>query len=145
MPISESFPTKEDLASTERLLQTLKDEGLFESEEESRRRYYLFSKLWEYRYAFFFLSFCHGWHLTIPIFVWKNSNREIVLGKLDKMVKEFVFVVLTKRRNQPEAVAREAGGKIFTFGSYRLGVHGSGKCSIGKTLISLRSHIFFIH
>ncbi|KAG0014346.1 polynucleotide adenylyltransferase [Podila clonocystis] len=89
MPISESFPTKEDLTSTERLLQTLKDEGLFETEEESRR-------------------------------------REIVLGKLDKMVKEFVFVVLTKRRNQPDAVAREAGGKIFTFGSYRLGVHGSG-------------------
>ncbi|KAF9275870.1 polynucleotide adenylyltransferase [Mortierella antarctica] len=97
MPISESFPTKEDLASTERLLQTLKDEGLFESEEESRR-------------------------------------REIVLGKLDKMVKEFVFVVLTKRRNQPEAVAREAGGKIFTFGSYRLGVHGSGKCADIDTL-----------
>ncbi|KFH71258.1 hypothetical protein MVEG_01559 [Podila verticillata NRRL 6337] len=89
MPISVSLPTKEDLASTEHLLQTLKDEGLFENEEESRR-------------------------------------REIVLGKLDKMVKEFVFVVLTKRRNQPEAVAREAGGKIFTFGSYRLGVHGSG-------------------
>lgn len=55
-----------------------------------------------------------------------------MLGKLDKMVKEFVFVVLTKRRNQPESVAREAGGKIFTFGSYRLGVHGSGKCLIDQ-------------
>ncbi|KAF9925118.1 polynucleotide adenylyltransferase [Linnemannia zychae] len=88
MPISEAFPTKEDLESNEKLLQTLKDQGLFESEEESRR-------------------------------------REIVLGKLDKMVKEFVYVVYV-RRGYSEQIAREAGGKIFTFGSYRLGVHGSG-------------------
>jgi len=38
MPISEAFPTKEDLESSERLLQTLKDQGLFETEEESKRR-----------------------------------------------------------------------------------------------------------
>ncbi|KAG0368952.1 polynucleotide adenylyltransferase [Gamsiella multidivaricata] len=71
MPISENFPTPEDQESTERLLQTLKSQGLFE---------------------------------------------EIVLGKLDKMVKEFVYVV-SVRRNHPESIAREAGGKIFTFGS----------------------------
>ncbi|ORZ27806.1 polymerase [Lobosporangium transversale] len=88
MPISEAYPTPEDQESTEKLIQTLKDQGLFESEEESKR-------------------------------------REIVLGKLDKMVKEFVYTI-SLRRNMPEAIAREAGGKIFTFGSYRLGVHGSG-------------------
>jgi poly(A) polymerase len=38
MPISEAFPTKEDLESSDKLLQTLKDQGLFESEEESKRR-----------------------------------------------------------------------------------------------------------
>lgn len=38
MPISEAFPTQEDQESTDRLVQTLKDQGLFESEEESRRR-----------------------------------------------------------------------------------------------------------
>ncbi|KAF9362819.1 polynucleotide adenylyltransferase [Mortierella sp. NVP85] len=79
MPISEAFPTQEDQESTDRLIQTLRDQGLFESEEESRR-------------------------------------REIVLGKLDKMVKEFVYVI-SLRRNHPESVAREAGGKIFTFGT----------------------------
>ncbi|KAF9969136.1 polynucleotide adenylyltransferase [Modicella reniformis] len=79
MPISETYPTQEDQDSTERLIQTLKDQGLFELEEESRR-------------------------------------REIVLGKLDKMVKEFVYVI-SLRKNLPESIAREAGGKIFTFGS----------------------------
>jgi poly(A) polymerase len=51
--------------------------------------------------------------------------REVVLGKLDKLVKEFVYRT-SKKRQLPEADAREAGGKIFTFGSYRLGVHGAG-------------------
>ena len=51
--------------------------------------------------------------------------REVVLGKLDKLVKEFVYRI-SKKRQLPEADAREAGGKIFTFGSYRLGVHGAG-------------------
>jgi poly(A) polymerase len=41
------------------------------------------------------------------------------------MVKEFVRSV-SLSRNLPEVVANEAGGKIFTFGSYRLGVHGAG-------------------
>jgi poly(A) polymerase len=42
------------------------------------------------------------------------------------MVKEFVYVVYV-RRGYSEQIAKEAGGKIFTFGSYRLGVHGSGE------------------
>ncbi|KAF9117131.1 polynucleotide adenylyltransferase [Mortierella sp. AM989] len=92
MPISEAYPTPEDEESTERLRKTLMEQGLFESEEESKR-------------------------------------REIVLGKLSKMVKEFVYRI-SIRRNLPELSAKEAGGKIFTFGSYRLGVHGSGKSTL---------------
>ncbi|KAJ1960014.1 polynucleotide adenylyltransferase, partial [Dimargaris xerosporica] len=87
-PISLEQPTAHELEVTATLLETLKAEGLYESEEESRR-------------------------------------REIVLGKLDKMVKDFVYKV-SLARNCSEADAREAGGKIFTFGSYRLGVHGAG-------------------
>ncbi|CAO3649806.1 unnamed protein product [Cunninghamella blakesleeana] len=41
------------------------------------------------------------------------------------MVKEFVYRV-SKMKGFPDTLAKEAGGKIFTFGSYRLGVHGSG-------------------
>jgi poly(A) polymerase len=48
-----------------------------------------------------------------------------VLGKIDKLVKDFVYQT-SLRKNLPEDLAREAGGKIFTFGSYRLGVHGAG-------------------
>lgn len=41
------------------------------------------------------------------------------------VVKKFVRkVALT--RGLSEAAANAAGGKIFTFGSYRLGVHGPG-------------------
>ncbi|KAL1921740.1 uncharacterized protein VTP21DRAFT_10382 [Calcarisporiella thermophila] len=52
-------------------------------------------------------------------------TREIVLGKLYQIVKDFVYRVSLKRK-LPEAIAREAGGKIFTSGSYRLGVHNAG-------------------
>lgn len=45
------------------------------------------------------------------------------------MVKEFVYRV-SKMKGFPDSLAREAGGKIFTFGSYRLGVHGSGRISL---------------
>jgi poly(A) polymerase len=51
--------------------------------------------------------------------------REIVLGRLAALVKSFVKTV-SLARGLSEAAAESAGGKIFTFGSYRLGVHGPG-------------------
>lgn len=47
-------------------------------------------------------------------------TRERVLGKLDFLVKKFVDGL------SPIPGKMQTGGKIFTFGSYRLGVHGSG-------------------
>lgn len=41
------------------------------------------------------------------------------------VVKKFVRKVALAR-GLSEAAANAAGGKIFTFGSYRLGVHGPG-------------------
>ncbi|ORZ24389.1 Poly(A) polymerase central domain-domain-containing protein [Absidia repens] len=87
-PISLVPPTDQELKSTDDLLKTLHDYGLFETEHEAQK-------------------------------------RMIVLGKLDKLVKDFVYRV-SKMKGFPDALAKEAGGKIFTFGSYRLGVHNSG-------------------
>lgn len=52
-------------------------------------------------------------------------HREVVLDRLATLVKKFVRTV-SLQRGLSEAAATAAGGKIFTFGSYRLGVHGPG-------------------
>ncbi|KAG5648740.1 hypothetical protein DXG03_000087 [Asterophora parasitica] len=52
-------------------------------------------------------------------------TREIVMGRVAALVKKFVRTV-SLSRGLSEAAANAAGGKIFTFGSYRLGVHGPG-------------------
>lgn len=55
----------------------------------------------------------------------ESEQREVVLGKLNQLVKQFVREV-GEAKHLPESLLAEAGGKIFTFGSYRLGVHGKG-------------------
>lgn len=52
-------------------------------------------------------------------------HREIVLGRVAALVKKFVKKICLAR-GLSELAANAAGGKIFTFGSYRLGVHGPG-------------------
>jgi poly(A) polymerase len=47
------------------------------------------------------------------------------LGRVAALVKAFVKKV-SLANGLSEAAASAAGGKIFTFGSYRLGVHGPG-------------------
>jgi len=51
--------------------------------------------------------------------------RELVLGRVAALVKKFVHRVCVQR-GLSEVAAAAAGGKIFTYGSYRLGVHGPG-------------------
>ena len=51
--------------------------------------------------------------------------REDVLGELDQMIKDWVRSV-TEVMGMGEHAVSEASAKIFTFGSYRLGVHGPG-------------------
>lgn len=42
------------------------------------------------------------------------------------VVHECVTVCTFLTQGKTEGESREVGGKIFTFGSYRLGVHGKG-------------------
>ncbi|CAH0546150.1 unnamed protein product [Brassicogethes aeneus] len=53
------------------------------------------------------------------------NQRMIILGKLYCLVKQWIKD-LSISRNMPENVAENVGGKIYTFGSYRLGVHNKG-------------------
>ncbi|XP_041715905.1 poly(A) polymerase beta [Coregonus clupeaformis] len=53
------------------------------------------------------------------------QRRIHVLGKLNTLVKEWIHDV-SETKNLPASVIDTVGGKIFTFGSYRLGVHTKG-------------------
>lgn len=52
--------------------------------------------------------------------------RKTTLQLMQRIVVEFVKHV-SKNKNLPQSTIASAGGKIFTFGSYRLGVYGPGQ------------------
>ncbi|KAG9236650.1 Poly(A) polymeras-like protein [Amylocarpus encephaloides] len=54
-----------------------------------------------------------------------SEKRTVVLQSLQRITEEFVKQVLIAQ-GQPGKIATAAGGKIFTYGSYRLGVYGPG-------------------
>ncbi|VDB97127.1 unnamed protein product [Peniophora sp. CBMAI 1063] len=87
-PISTNESTQREKEVTQTLMEELRRQNTFESEEEAK-------------------------------------TREIVLGRVAGLVKAFVKKV-SLMRGFTDATAEAAGGKIFTFGSYRLGVHGPG-------------------
>lgn len=49
------------------------------------------------------------------------NKRMHILGKLYNLVKQWIKEV-SLTHNMPESVAESVGGKVYTFGSYRLGV-----------------------
>lgn len=67
-----------------------------------------------------------------------TKRRVEVLMILQKLTEEFVYKV-SKSRNMSEGMARDSGGKIFTFGSYKLGVFGPG--SDIDTLVVVPKHV----
>jgi poly(A) polymerase len=52
-----------------------------------------------------------------------NRRREEVIEHIQKVVEEFIRRV-GKKKGVQQSVIDAAGGKVFTFGSYALGVHG---------------------
>lgn len=67
-------------------------------------------------------------------------TREQVLGMAHELVQAFVQRV-SLGVGMSEQAAKAAGGKIFTFGSYRLGVHGPG--SDIDTLCVVPKHVTY--
>jgi poly(A) polymerase len=53
------------------------------------------------------------------------NHRMEILAKLNTLVKQWIKDV-SVGKNMPEQMAEKLGGKIYTFGSYRLGVHHRG-------------------
>lgn len=53
------------------------------------------------------------------------AKRLQVLDKINKLVTEWIKQVSISK-NMPEALINQVGGKVYTFGSYRLGVHTKG-------------------
>ncbi|ODV83659.1 hypothetical protein CANARDRAFT_177589 [[Candida] arabinofermentans NRRL YB-2248] len=68
----------------------------------------------------------------------ETQKRKDVLTTLQKLTEEFVYTV-SRRKNMSEGMSKDAGGKIFTFGSYRLGVYGPG--SDIDTLVVVPKHV----
>ncbi|KAH8728218.1 Poly(A) polymerase central domain-containing protein [Phaeosphaeriaceae sp. PMI808] len=68
-----------------------------------------------------------------------NKRREEVLAHVQKVVEEFVRRA-GKLKGVKQSVLDAAGGKIFFFGSYALGVHGP--TSDIDTLVTVPKHVF---
>ncbi len=103
-PISQSLPTDSELAANDALIAELKKQNNFESLEETERRSVV--TIAQMR------SLLNG------------DSRKNALQLLQKITVEFVRHISREVRKLPQNAVDAAGGKIFTYGSYRLGVYG---------------------
>jgi poly(A) polymerase len=144
-PISISESSEREKEVTSSLMDELRRQNTIESEEETRTRYLLLLQhiLGSFVSRALFYSDFLSRSSLLPQFndydlsrrclylcvehalLTSLPAREIVLGRLAALVKSFVKTVSISCEHS-EAAAEMAGGKIFTFGSYRLGVHGPG-------------------
>lgn len=75
-----------------------------------------------------------------------TERRDAILAKLKKLLRQMVQIV-GKKQGLPQAILDAAGGEVYTYGSYRLGVYGPG--SDIDTLMLAPKHVdrdhFFEH
>ncbi|NXA04371.1 PAPOG polymerase, partial [Sapayoa aenigma] len=131
-PISLAPPNDIDHIHTQKLIEAMKPFGVFEDKEELYQRYnhtVKFVSLLGFLNLFFFSS-----KLSVSFLY-----RTTVLGKLNNLVKEWISE-LAERKNLPPSITEHLGGKIFTFGSYRLGVHTKGSSDIDALCVA-PSHV----
>ena len=109
-PINTNLPTQEENAANDSLIAELRRKNNYESPQETQKR-------------------CAG---SIPPETLETSTLTVspssieALKIIQAVTVEFVKAV-SRKKGYSAAVVEQAGGKIFTYGSYRLGVYNPGE------------------
>ncbi|KAL0755085.1 hypothetical protein Bca101_092753 [Brassica carinata] len=114
-PISLGGPTELDVVKTRELEKYLQDVGLYEGKEEAVRREEVLGRLDQV-----IRNCAYGFFIDV-------CNKSMVRSSLlcVQIVKIWIKTI-SRAKGLNDQLLHEANAEIFTFGSYRLGVHGPG-------------------